>query len=193
SQKGQRRDRGKCTAKVLRKDHATFRPAQGTLEGESTIPVGLDTGSTVFMTATQDVPTSIFRESGRRDPDWKCCDHRGPEPIFHGESGFREIVLLSLHGQVARGYLTAEVGRNQQLLPGYPIGMPRHGRPLSTAEDFWELRHLPNAEFLSHYNKNIAWQVAMGSQLRLRFEQEVRLLKKATPKIARRDRKIQAR
>ncbi|GJT48314.1 hypothetical protein Tco_0974471 [Tanacetum coccineum] len=36
-------------------------------------------------------------------------------------------------------------------------------------------------------------QVAMGSQLRLRFEQEVRLLKKATTKIARRDQKIQVR
>ncbi|GKG34952.1 hypothetical protein Tco_0437648 [Tanacetum coccineum] len=33
----------------------------------------------------------------------------------------------------------------------------------------------------------------MGSQLRLRFEQEVRLLKKATAKIARHDQKIQAR
>ncbi|GJT10359.1 hypothetical protein Tco_0857401 [Tanacetum coccineum] len=36
-------------------------------------------------------------------------------------------------------------------------------------------------------------EVAMGSQLRLRFEQEVRLLKKATAKIARHDQKIQAR
>ncbi|GJZ29423.1 hypothetical protein Tco_0574070 [Tanacetum coccineum] len=36
-------------------------------------------------------------------------------------------------------------------------------------------------------------QVAMGSQLRLRFEQEVRLLKRATSKIAKRDQRIQAR
>nr|GEV08218.1 hypothetical protein [Tanacetum cinerariifolium] len=36
-------------------------------------------------------------------------------------------------------------------------------------------------------------EVAMGSQLRLRFEQEVRLLKKATAKIAKRDHRIQAR
>nr|GEZ14042.1 hypothetical protein [Tanacetum cinerariifolium] len=35
---------------------------------------------------------------------------------------------------------------------------------------FSELRHMPNPEFLSQYNKNL--QVAMGSQLRLRFEQE---------------------
>ncbi|GJV88291.1 hypothetical protein Tco_1532229 [Tanacetum coccineum] len=37
---------------------------------------------------------------------------------------------------------------------------------------FSELRHLPNDDFLSQYNINLARQVAMGSQLRLRFEQE---------------------
>ncbi|GJT06097.1 hypothetical protein Tco_0840559 [Tanacetum coccineum] len=58
---------------------------------------------------------------------------------------------------------------------------------------FSELRHLHNMKFFSQYNTNLARQVAMGSQLRLRFEQEVRLLKKATAKIARRDQKIQAR
>ncbi|GJR54002.1 hypothetical protein Tco_1404523 [Tanacetum coccineum] len=58
---------------------------------------------------------------------------------------------------------------------------------------FSELRHLPNSDFLSQYNMNLAWKVAMGSQLRLRFEQEVRLLKKATAKIAIRDQRIQAR
>nr|GEV74298.1 hypothetical protein [Tanacetum cinerariifolium] len=46
-------------------------------------------------------------------------------------------------------------------------------------------------EFLSQYNKNLAQHVAMGSQLRLRFEQEVRLLKKARSQIARRDQRIQ--
>ncbi|GKG36657.1 hypothetical protein Tco_0444335, partial [Tanacetum coccineum] len=58
---------------------------------------------------------------------------------------------------------------------------------------FSELRHLSNTDFLSQYNVNLARQVAMGSQLRLRFEQEVRLLKKATAKIAKRDQRIQAR
>ncbi|GJS74085.1 hypothetical protein Tco_0706926 [Tanacetum coccineum] len=49
---------------------------------------------------------------------------------------------------------------------------------------FSELRHMPNDDFLSQYNINLARQVAMGSQLRLRFEQEVRLRKRATEKIA---------
>nr|GEU45508.1 hypothetical protein [Tanacetum cinerariifolium] len=171
SMKKRHRKRGKeeteanAPPKVLRNDHAAFRLAQGTLDGESPVPVGLDTGSIVFMTATQD----IFWESERQDPDWKCCDHRGLKPVFRRESGVKEIILLSLYGRVARGYLPAEVGRNQQLPPRYPRGMPRLGRPHSTAT------------------------VAVGSQLRLRFEQEVRLLKKATAKIAIRDQKIQAR
>ncbi|GJX52259.1 hypothetical protein Tco_0280628 [Tanacetum coccineum] len=58
---------------------------------------------------------------------------------------------------------------------------------------FSELRHLPNTDFLSQYNINLARQVAMGSQLRLSFKQEVRLLKKSTARIARRDQRIQAR
>nr|GFD07921.1 hypothetical protein [Tanacetum cinerariifolium] len=43
---------------------------------------------------------------------------------------------------------------------------------------FTELRHMSNDKFLQQYNVNLARQVAMGSQLRLRFEQEAKLLKK---------------
>ncbi|GKD47097.1 hypothetical protein Tco_1271742 [Tanacetum coccineum] len=45
----------------------------------------------------------------------------------------------------------------------------------------------------TEYNINLAWQVALGSQLRLRFEQEVRLLKKARAQVARRNERIQVR
>nr|GEV63609.1 hypothetical protein [Tanacetum cinerariifolium] len=37
---------------------------------------------------------------------------------------------------------------------------------------FFELHHLPNANFLDQYNITLAWQVAMGSQLRLRILRE---------------------
>nr|GEY23060.1 hypothetical protein [Tanacetum cinerariifolium] len=50
-----------------------------------------------------------------------------------------------------------------------------------------------NEEFLGQYNINLAWQVAMGSQLRLRFEQEAKLLRKSVAQVARRDQRIQAR
>ncbi|GKE76163.1 hypothetical protein Tco_1542283, partial [Tanacetum coccineum] len=58
---------------------------------------------------------------------------------------------------------------------------------------FSELCHLPNDEFLSQYNMNLARQVAMGSQLRLRFEQEAKLLKKSVAQVARRDQRIATR
>nr|GEW83693.1 hypothetical protein [Tanacetum cinerariifolium] len=43
---------------------------------------------------------------------------------------------------------------------------------------FSELRHMHNKEFLGQYNVNLARQVAMGSELRLRFKQEAKLLRK---------------
>nr|GFD46345.1 hypothetical protein [Tanacetum cinerariifolium] len=52
---------------------------------------------------------------------------------------------------------------------------------------FAELSHMPNDEFLRQYNVNLDRQVAMGSQLRLRFEQEAKLLKKFVAQVARRD------
>nr|GEX69160.1 hypothetical protein [Tanacetum cinerariifolium] len=58
---------------------------------------------------------------------------------------------------------------------------------------FSELRHMHNEEFLGQYNINLARQVAMGSQLRLRFEQEAKLLGKFVAQVASRDQRIQAR
>nr|GFB25726.1 hypothetical protein [Tanacetum cinerariifolium] len=49
---------------------------------------------------------------------------------------------------------------------------------------FSEIRHMHNDDFLRQYNINLAWQVAMGSQLRLRFEQEAKLLQKSVAQVA---------
>nr|GEU62669.1 hypothetical protein [Tanacetum cinerariifolium] len=59
--------------------------------------------------------------------------------------------------------------------------------PLSFADP----QSLPTAK--KQYNINLARQVAMGSQLRLRFEQEAKLLKKSVAIVARREKRIQAR
>nr|GEV70919.1 DnaJ heat shock N-terminal domain-containing protein [Tanacetum cinerariifolium] len=59
--------------------------------------------------------------------------------------------------------------------------------------NFFELRRVHNEDFLGQYNINVARQVAMGSQLRLRFEQEAKLLRKSVAQVARRDQRIQAR
>nr|GFB52630.1 hypothetical protein [Tanacetum cinerariifolium] len=58
---------------------------------------------------------------------------------------------------------------------------------------FFELRYMHNDDFLGQYNINLARQVAMGSQLRLRFEQEAKLLRKSVVQVARREQRIQAR
>ncbi|GKB67497.1 hypothetical protein Tco_0928909 [Tanacetum coccineum] len=84
-------------------------------------------------------------------------------PVLCGEFRVREIDLLPIRGRVTKRYVSAGVGRDQQLPPGHPGRVLRRGRSHSIA------------------------MVAMGSQLRLRFEQEVRLLKKSIAKIARRD------
>ncbi|GKA34624.1 hypothetical protein Tco_0721053 [Tanacetum coccineum] len=70
----------------------------------------------------------------------------------------------------------------------FSVGSPKSGRSTSVPSVVGSL-----SDFLSQYNINLTRQVAMGSQLRLRFEQEVRLLKKAKSKIARRDQRIQVR
>nr|GEV76594.1 hypothetical protein [Tanacetum cinerariifolium] len=105
---------------------------------------------------------------GVSDPD--PLSYAEPQP--HPEQSMTqvgEIDLLLIHGWVTRRYLSARMGSDQQLPPGHPERMPRCCRSHSAAE------------------------VDMGSQLRLRFEQEVRLLKKARVQIARRDQRIQVR
>nr|GEV04935.1 hypothetical protein [Tanacetum cinerariifolium] len=64
---------------------------------------------------------------------------------------------------------------------------------IALPEYFSELRHLHNDDFLKQYNINLARQVVMGSQLRLRFEQDAKLLKKSVAQVAHWDQRIQAR
>ncbi|GJY92708.1 hypothetical protein Tco_0508490 [Tanacetum coccineum] len=52
---------------------------------------------------------------------------------FCEESRIREIGLLPVRRRVARRYLSARVGCDQQLPPGHPGRMPRHERSHSTA------------------------------------------------------------
>nr|GFC71579.1 hypothetical protein [Tanacetum cinerariifolium] len=58
---------------------------------------------------------------------------------------------------------------------------------------FFELLHMHNEEFLRQYNVNLARRVAIGSQLRLRFEYEAKLLRKSVAQVARQDKRIQTR
>ncbi|GKE07936.1 hypothetical protein Tco_1411487, partial [Tanacetum coccineum] len=153
--------------KVLRKDHVAFRPTQSTIGEKST---RLDTGSTLSALTLQEIPANVS------DPD----------PLSYAKPQYanRPYQSRSSKGATVTGDPDPEKSTSFTSFIGSPNVPPGY---------FLELRHLRNEDFLNQYNMNLAWQVAMGSQLRLRFEQEVRLLKRATEKVAKRDQRIQAR
>ncbi|GJV99090.1 hypothetical protein Tco_1554342 [Tanacetum coccineum] len=156
--------------KVLRKDHAASRPTQSTLEGKSLASMGLEAGSTYSIPASSSKGAAT---AGDLDSE--------------KSSSFTSIVG-SLGSIYQPGW---GVTNNCRLdTPNVCQDMVDHIVPPGY---FLELHYLSNDDFLSQYNINMARQVAMGSQLRLRFEQDVILLKKATSKIAKQDQRIQAR
>ncbi|GJZ66007.1 hypothetical protein Tco_0622703 [Tanacetum coccineum] len=204
--------------KVLRKDHAAFCPVQSTLGGKSLASMGLEAGSTFFTPSSQKTPADAKSLSDPEPlsyakPPWhpeqdvaQSSKKTAPEiptknvattevqDLFSMESpgSGKSTSFPSVDGSPGGIYQPGwGVTNNYRLdTPDACQDMVDHIVPLGY---FSELRHLPNTEFLSQYNMNLVRQVAMGSQLRLRFKQEVRLLKKATAKIAKRDKKIQAR
>ncbi|GJZ45445.1 hypothetical protein Tco_0593041 [Tanacetum coccineum] len=133
--------------KVLRKDHASG-PAHSTCGGKSFAAMELDAGFTFSPSAAQNTPTAMS--------DLEPLSYAKPQPhpvqdITQSskgaateilkeevattevrESKFREI-NLPLRRRVARRYLSAGVGRDQQLPPGLPRGVPRHGGSHSAA------------------------------------------------------------
>ncbi|GJV26735.1 hypothetical protein Tco_1383183 [Tanacetum coccineum] len=156
--------------KVLRKDHVVSRPTQSTVGGKSLASVGLETGPTFPVPAPQETPTDAS------DPD--PLSYANPQSIPE-----RDVA------QSSKGVVVAEDPESENT-SFTSMDLVDHLAPPSY---FSELRHLPNDDFLGQYNIILARQVAMGSQLRLRFEQEAKLLKKFVAQVARRDQRIQAR
>ncbi|GJS67583.1 hypothetical protein Tco_0682147 [Tanacetum coccineum] len=197
--------------KVLRKDHAAFRPAQSTLGGKSLVSIGLEAGSTFFTPATQETLTDAKSVS-----DSEPLSYVKPQP--HPEqdatpeiptenvatTGVQDLLSTKSSGSgKSTSVPSVDESPGSIYQSGWGVTNNYCLDTLDACQDmvdnivplryFSELGHLPNTDFLSQYNINLARQVAMGSQLRLRFKQEVRLLKKATAKIARQDQRIQAR
>ncbi|GKE97970.1 hypothetical protein Tco_0021321 [Tanacetum coccineum] len=199
--------------KVLRKDHATVRPEQSTRGGKSLALMGLEAGSTFVTPATHEALAGAKSVS---DPNPLSY----AKPQLHHErdtAQYSKIPSGKMPTTEVQDLFSAEsleLGKSTFILsgdrlpggiyqPGWGVINNCHLDTLDACQDvvdhiaspgyFSELRHLPNADFLSQYNINLAWQVAMGSQLRLRFEQEASLLEKAKAKIARRDHRIQVR
>ncbi|GJT46602.1 hypothetical protein Tco_0955317 [Tanacetum coccineum] len=196
-------------SKVLRKDFDASRPTQSTLGGKSIAATGLEAGSIFSVPASQETSIGIADS----DPLFYAKPQLVPESSkgTDTEIPMEDIATTEADVQLSVGSLKSGKSTSPSV-GGSPGGIyqPRWGVTNSCRLDtpeacrdmvdhsvppryFFELRHLPNSEFLDQYNMNLARQVAMGSQLRLRFEQEVRLLKEATTKIARHDQRIQAR
>nr|GEW00211.1 transposase (putative), gypsy type [Tanacetum cinerariifolium] len=172
--------------KVLRKDYASVRPEQSTHGGKSLPMMGLAAGETFIIPADT---------KGVNDPNPMSYAEPKPQPEQSMTQSYEIPIenVATMEVQDTRSTKSARIGRDQQLSPGHPEACQDVVDHIVSPGYFSELRHVPNDEFLSQYNKNLAQQVAMGSQLRLRFEQEVRLLKKAKAQIARRDQRIQIR
>nr|GEW96209.1 putative transposase (putative), gypsy type [Tanacetum cinerariifolium] len=180
--------------KSLRRDHVDPRPSGSFHRGKSLAAIQL--GLTSTASVPEDAPTGV------NDPD--SLSFADP-PARHSVD-----VAQSSHGIAAAGdpksenaSSTAEVGSPKSVyLPEWRV---TNGSLLDTPEAcqdlvdhvapsgyFFELRHIHDEEFLKQYNVNLARQVAMESQLHLRFEQEAKLLRKSVAQVARRDKRILA-
>ncbi|GJR81998.1 hypothetical protein Tco_0152783 [Tanacetum coccineum] len=187
--------------KVLRKDHASIRFEQSTHGGKSLTSMGLATGS-IFVTPTNAKSVS----------DLDSLSYAEPRPFSKQEIAQSSeiptgnVATAKVQNLQSAGSLESGKSISVSSMVGSPDGIYQPGWGITNSccldtpdacQDvvdhimppgyFSELRHLSNADFLGRYNINLAQQVTIGSQLRLRFEQEVRLLKKARSQIARRD------
>nr|GEV66128.1 hypothetical protein [Tanacetum cinerariifolium] len=172
--------------KSLRRDHADPRPSGSSHGGKSLAAIQLGLASTVRV--PDDAPAGVSDPDplSYADPPSSQGTATAGDPEYENASSPVEIgspaSIYRPEWDVANGSLLDTPEACQDLVdhvapPGY----------------FSELRHMHNEEFLRQYNVNLARQVAMRSQLCLRFEQEAKLLRKSVAQVARRDKRIQAR
>ncbi|GKB43883.1 hypothetical protein Tco_0888825 [Tanacetum coccineum] len=158
--------------KVLRRDHA-FGPTQSTTGGKSLASIGLEAGIPIPTPIPQEIPADIS------DPD--------PLSYSKPQSVPEQDIAQSSKGSSVAEDSESEKSSSFTSIIGSPGGIYQPGWGVTNSyrfdtsdvcQDvvdhivppgyFSELCHLPNDDFLSQYNINLARQVAMGSQLRLR-------------------------
>ncbi|GJZ20695.1 hypothetical protein Tco_0557285 [Tanacetum coccineum] len=151
-----RRERGgdgadeNAPPKVLRKDHAAFRPTQSTIEERLT---RLDTGSTLSAPTLQETPADVS------DPD--------PLSYAKLQSILEREIAQSSKGATVAGDPDSEKSTSFTSFtrsPSVPSGY------------FLELRHLRNEDFLNQYNMNLARQVPKRDQRIQAREEEIKKL-----------------
>nr|GEZ76489.1 hypothetical protein [Tanacetum cinerariifolium] len=181
--------------KSLRRDHADLQPSGSSRGGKSLAAMQLCLASNIFM--YEGVPVDVS------DPDpLAFADAPSPRPAdvvrssqgvaAAGDPGSENVSSLTVVGSSGSVYRPEWGVTNGSLLdtPEACQDLVDHAAPPGY---FSELRHMHNEDFLGQYNINLARKVAIGSQLRLRFEQEAKLLRKSVAQVARREQRIQAR
>nr|GFB24029.1 hypothetical protein [Tanacetum cinerariifolium] len=158
-------------------------------------------------------PKSLRRYHAGLRPSGAPADVSDPDPLSFADAPSHHPVNVA---QSSQGVAAAEDPESENVSSPAEVGSPgsvyrpkcgvTNGSLLDTPEAcqdlvdhaappgyFSELRHMHNEDFLGQYNINLARQVAMGSQLRLRFEHEAKLLRKSVAQVALQDQRIQAR
>nr|GEW00188.1 hypothetical protein [Tanacetum cinerariifolium]GEX76680.1 hypothetical protein [Tanacetum cinerariifolium] len=158
--------------KMLRKDHAASRSTQNTIGRKSLASMGLEAGSTFFAPAPQETPADV------RDSDPLSYATPPSNPVRY--------ISQSSHGATVAGDPDSKKSSSFTFFVGSPGNIYQPGWGVTS-----DCR--PDTSTACQYNMNLARQVAMGSQFRLRFEQEVRLRKRATKRIAKQEQRIQVR
>nr|GEX64320.1 hypothetical protein [Tanacetum cinerariifolium] len=160
--------------KVLRRDHADFRPTESTHGGKSLAAIELGMGSTRPVPASQGAPVDVS------DSDLLSFADPQSRPSADVTQSSKGATVVE-DPESENTSFTSMVGSPES------IYRPKWGITNGCLLD------APKACQDLQYNVNLARKVAMGSQLRLRFEQEAKLLKKSVAQVARRDKRIHAR
>nr|GEW60051.1 hypothetical protein [Tanacetum cinerariifolium] len=167
--KGRKRDRdradGNAPQKVLRKDHVDPRPTGSTHEGKSLASIELG------LAPTRPFPMPENAPAGVSDSD----------PLSFADPSSSQGTAAVGDTESENASFASAVGSSKS------IYRPEWGVANCSMLDTQKLAKI------WQYNVNLARRVAMRSQLRLRFEQEAKLLRKSVAQVARRDKRIQAR
>ncbi|GKC87815.1 hypothetical protein Tco_1148464, partial [Tanacetum coccineum] len=171
-----------ATAKVipkasLEKEVTAMGPS--TLRGKSLAAIEIEAGSAVPAPATQETPVSdpnpLSYAEPRPTPEQDIAQSSKKVPVAEDPDSEKSTSFTSMVGSPGSIYQPGwGVTNNCRLdTPAVCQDVVDHIVPPGY---FSELRHLPQDDFLSRYNINLAQQVATGSQLRLR-EKHIKNLK----------------
>ncbi|GJR66369.1 hypothetical protein Tco_0012434 [Tanacetum coccineum] len=163
--------------KVLRKDHASVCPMQNNHGGKSLAAMGLGADPPPsYTSAMKDTPVALQSVS-----DLDPLLYAKPQPIPKqdiAQSSKKAAVAEDLDSEKSTSFTSMGRSPGSIYQPGWGVTNNCRLDTPDVCQDivdhivppgyFSVLHHLPNDDFLSQYNINLAQQVAMGSQLRLR-------------------------